>query len=561
MKKYLLITLLCVSFKAFAALETIPKGAFIINLGISPQTIENALKPYGLVYSLLQDFNVPVKWIINPEKTRDGIDFTHNNTSYRSGSFVVLARYRTAEVDQLIEEWKIKGIVGENTLTNLSLDVFATLTYAPRWTIDKASGDLITPFFANANIPASAHGGSFRNSWKNPSELTECDDLFVLPHADPRWDTHNNLLSWNKKFKGAIWSGCHAVSVMENIVSPNGLEKMNFLTKAGMVDYFLHSNGEPPFNYSYPADPIMQFMGKIDDAALSGSEATYLPKADGWRNGVKLGVVDPDHFQIPSISPGPAALLAYGYGFDDPERGLIMYQAGHFHNGGSGGGGIMGAPFNADHIALQRAFFNFSFLAVVNRQSEKVSPKITSASLMKTGFTYPASFNIPSEIKLSDYEVRWAASAGTIAQGSTPQTITFTAPLDPSIRIVLLTVFLKDACGREFFTTQNIRISNDDGEVISSRLVSANNDGKGNEFLSLRNIDLYPDNEIQIFNRWGLMVYTIKGYDNNTRAFKGFSNQGGKEKDVVDGVYYYVLKYKDQMNEEQYLKDYFILKR
>jgi len=559
MKKYLLLIFLFASVKAFAAIETIPKGAFIMNLGIAPQTVSNGLKPYGLVYSLLQDFNVPVKWVINSSKTRDGVDFSYNNTAYRSGSFIVLAQYRTAEVNQLIADWKNKGVVGEDTQNELSLDVFATLNYAPRWTIDKSTGDLVTPFFINADIPASAHGGSNPSAWKNPSELTECDDLFILPHADPIWNTHQNLLSWNKDFKGAIWSGCHAVSVMENIVSPNGIDKMNFLTKTGMVDYGSHVNGEPPFNYSYPADPIMQFIDKMDDAALSGSEATYLPKiGGGWRPGVKLSIVDPNHSEVPSKSPGPAALLAYGYGFDDPERGLIMYQAGHFHNGG---GGILGVPFNTDHIALQRAFFNFSFLAVIDRQSKNVSAQITSASTMRAGVSYPVNFTIPSDIKLSDYEIRWSASAGTISPGSNPQSITYTTPADPEIKIILLTLFLKDACGREFFTTQNIRTFTGDGEIVSSRLISANQDGKGNDFLYLKNIEIYPDNEIQIFNRWGLMVYAIKGYDNGVNAFKGFSNQGGKANDVIDGVYYYVLKYKDEMNAEQQLKDYFILKR
>lgn len=561
MKKYLLLALLLVPLKILAARETIPKGSFIMNLGIAPQTIQNGLKPYGLVYTLLQDFNVPVKWVINPSKTRDAVDFSYNNTSYRSGSFVVLAKYRTAEVNQLITEWQANGVVGESIQNELTLDVFATLNYAPRWTIDKSTGLLVTPFFVNANIPASAHGGSDQSAWKNPSELTECDDLFILPHADPIWSTHQNLLSWNKDFKGAIWSGCHAVSVMENIVSPDGTEKMNFLTSTGMVDYTSHVNGDPPFNYLYPADPIMQFIGKMDDAALSGSEATYLPKiGGGWRPGVKLSIIDPSNFQVPAISPGPAALLAYGYGFDDSKRGLIMYQAGHFHNGISIGG-ESDPSFKTDHIALQRAFFNFSFLAIVDRQARNVSAQITSASTMRAGVSYPVNFTIPAGINLSDYEIRWSASAGTISTGSDPQTITYTSPADSEIKIVLLTLFLKDACGREFFTTQTIRTFTGDGEIVSSRLVSANQDGQGNDFLYLKNIEIYPDNEIQIFNRWGLLVYAIKGYDNSINAFKGFSNQGGKAKDVIDGVYYYVLKYKDETNEEQQLKDYFILKR
>ncbi|MEJ6978972.1 gliding motility-associated C-terminal domain-containing protein [Pedobacter sp. P351] len=560
MKKLLLYSLLFLSGEVFASIETIPAGAFIINLGISPQTQGNGLKPYGMVYDLLQNFSVPVKWVINPLKSKDGIDFTYNNTAYRSGSFIILAQYRTTEVNQAIDTWKIKGVIGEDTNTQLSVDVFATLTYAPKWTIDKFSGTLVSPFFVNADIPASAYGGATQSSWKNPSQLTQCDDIFILPHADPTWTSHQNLLTWNKDFKGAIWSGCHAVSVMENIVSPDGLSKMNFLTTNGMVNYFSHGNGTSPFNYNFPADPVMQFINELDDAAITGSESIYLPKAGGWRPGAKLSVVDPDHSQVPGLSPGPAAVVAYGYGFDDPNRGLVMYQGGHFHNGGFGGG-FNGTPFNGDHVALQRAFFNFSFLAVVDRQTKNVSAQLSAAPSMSPGASYPVSFTIPANINISDYEVRWAASTGTIAPGSDAKSIIYTPSTDPSVRIALITLFLKDACGREFFTTQNIRISDGDDQLVVARLISANGDGRGHDYLYIKNIDRYPDNEIQIFNRWGIKVFEMKNYDNTIRSFKGTANRKANAEEVIEGVYYYILKYKDEMNEDRQLKDYFILKR
>ncbi len=561
MKKYLVYIFLVCSVDAFAGIERIPPGSFIINLGISPQTKENGLKPYGLVYDLLQNFNVPVKWVINSSKSKDGDDFIYNNTSYKSGSFIILAQYRTAEVTEAINSWKAKGVIGEDTNSEISVDVYATLTYAPKWTIDRSTGNLVTPFFENAEIPASAHGGASRTSWKTPSELTECDDIFILPHADPSWATHQNLLSWNKDFKGAIWSGCHAVSVMENIVSPDGLSSMNFLTKTGMVNYSSHVNGNVPFVYNYPTDPVMQFVNKMDDATVNGSEAIYLPKSGGgWRPGVKLSITDPQHTQVPSLSPGAAAVLAYGYGFDDPNRGLVMYQGGHYHNGGFGGG-FSGTPFNSDHVALQRAFFNFSFMAVVDRQSRTISPQISASRSMLPGVTYPISFSVPNDINLSDYEIQWTASAGTIATGSDPKSVNYTPSLDASIKIALITLVLKDACGREFFTTTNIRISDGDDEVVAARLISANSDGKGHDFLYIKNIDKYPDNEIQIFNRWGIKVYEMKNYNNDIRSFKGSGNRKEISEELIEGVYYYVLKYKNDMNEEIRLKDYFIIKR
>lgn len=42
--------------------------------GVTPQTVGNGLKPYGLVYDLVKNFKVPVKWVINTTKAKDGIE-------------------------------------------------------------------------------------------------------------------------------------------------------------------------------------------------------------------------------------------------------------------------------------------------------------------------------------------------------------------------------------------------------------------------------------------------------------------------------------------------------
>ncbi len=62
---------------SFPAEEIIlPEGSLIIDMGVVPQTIKNGIKPYGLVHSLLKYFSTPVIWSINPNKQKDGIDFT-----------------------------------------------------------------------------------------------------------------------------------------------------------------------------------------------------------------------------------------------------------------------------------------------------------------------------------------------------------------------------------------------------------------------------------------------------------------------------------------------------
>lgn len=560
-----ILFILFISLKAFCAVEVIPSGSFIIDMGIVPQTAANGLKPYGLVYELLNTYHVPIKWVINPGKTKDAADFDYNGKLYKGGSFIILSQYRTAEVNSVISNWVALGVAGENTATVLNLDVYATLTYAPRWTIDRTSGTLITPFFVNAGIPASAHGGSIPGGWKLPSELTLCDDIFALPHADPTWNTHNNLLAWNRDFRGAIWSACHAPSVMEDASSPDNSERLNFLSTNGFVKYGSHTGGTLPYSYQNNSDPVMQFIGALDSASNNGSEELYLLKqGSSWRPGVQIGVWSPTHPQVPSLSPGPATVVAYGRGFDDPSRGWVMYQGGHFHNGGTAGG-FWGVPFNSHHVALQRAFFNFSFLAVVDKQNNSIQPQIKAATSMMPNFSYPVSFTVPAGTDLSQYAIRWTASSGQIIPNDSSPSVRYIPAENMATPIALITLILTDACGRQYFQTHNIDIvTNTDISISVPNLISPNEDGAGYDYLHINNIELYPDNELTIYNRWGNVVYKEKGYDNTTKFFAGSLNM--KSTLVTDGVFYYILKVNHTANPalprtDEVIKGYFILKR
>ena len=126
----LLVPLLLITFyKASGAIETIPAGSYLINMGITPQTVGNGLKPYGLVYALVKDHNVPVKWAINPAKAKDGIDFTHNSIVYRGGVFIVPATFRTAAVDATIALWNGMGVVGAYSVSAFNTEIFQTIDY------------------------------------------------------------------------------------------------------------------------------------------------------------------------------------------------------------------------------------------------------------------------------------------------------------------------------------------------------------------------------------------------------------------------------------------------
>ncbi|MBU3714237.1 MAG: hypothetical protein FGM46_04740 [Ferruginibacter sp.] len=208
--------------------ETLTTGAYIINMGVTPQTAANALKPYGMLYDLMKNYQVPVKWVISSSKIKDGVDFSYNGVQYKGGTFIIPAEYRSSSVNTRITFWQGQGVIGNTTTSPLTVDVTYTLRSAPSWTLDAQNGGIATGFFSNAGIPTTAY------NYLTPAQLGACSDIFVMPHADPKWATHGNLYNWNLQYKGAIWLGCHAGSALENMYNPaNTSEQTNFLsTKA-----------------------------------------------------------------------------------------------------------------------------------------------------------------------------------------------------------------------------------------------------------------------------------------------------------------------------------------
>ena len=93
-------------------------------------------------------------------------------------------------------------------------------------------------------------------------------------------------------------------------------------------------------------------------------------------------------------------------------------------------------------------------------------------------------------------------------------------------------------------------------------LMSPNDDGQGNNFFNINNIENFPDNEVIIYNRWGMEVFTIKRYNNQDRVFRGVANSAltNKNQVLVDGVYYYTIRtVQDKISRIN--KGYVIMKR
>jgi hypothetical protein len=444
--------LLCTLFyflafsRTLAANETLPTGAFIINMGVIPQTIGNGLKPYGLLYDLIKNYNVPIKWVINPAKLKDGIDFTYNGIDYTGGAFIIPTAYRSATVNARIAYWQTQGVIGVTTTTVLTVPVYTTIQVVPVWTLDLKNGSIAQDYLTNAGIPATAY------NFLLPSQLGCCNDLFAMPHADPTWADHGNLLRWNKTCKGAIWAACHAVSVLESLSNPLlPAEKMNFLSTPTLINFGSHADGTPPYSYNFPTDPVMQFVGPIDAATQNGSEQIYLPVLSGsWRPGAKVGVYDPTQANVPSLSSGLAATLVYGYAFDDPSRGKVMYEGGHSHDRGS-----------INDVAAQRAFLNFSFVTAIERVPIP-DPQATLAinDTLYSNIPTPLTFSLPAGYNVTNFTVQWSTSCGgSFSPNATQQSVIYTPPSVIAATPCLIYVQTTDTCGHKVANSIGVTIA------------------------------------------------------------------------------------------------------
>ncbi len=81
-----------------------------------------------------------------------------------------------------------------------------------------------------------------------------------------------------------------------------------------------------------------------------------------------------------------------------------------------------------------------------------------------------------------------------------------------------------------------------------------------NDYMHIKNIEYYPENQLKIFNRWGVLVFEASRYNNTEISFKGYSEGRitvkSKEK-LPSGTYYYLLEFTlpngKQINQNGYL--------
>lgn len=83
--------------------------------------------------------------------------------------------------------------------------------------------------------------------------------------------------------------------------------------------------------------------------------------------------------------------------------------------------------------------------------------------------------------------------------------------------------------------------------MVASVVLTPNGDGD-NEVFQINCIEEFPNNHLEIYNRWGELVYEAENYDN---SWNGRAADGSR---IPEGAYYFVLQYVDGNGTSQQLK-------
>jgi len=92
----LILVFSATSISAKSQTETLTPGSFIINMGATtPNTIANGIKPYGIIYDLIRNFNVPVKRVISQTEEKDGVYFAFNRAQNKGSTSIIAVEFRS----------------------------------------------------------------------------------------------------------------------------------------------------------------------------------------------------------------------------------------------------------------------------------------------------------------------------------------------------------------------------------------------------------------------------------------------------------------------------------
>ncbi len=136
-----------------------------------------------------------------------------------------------------------------------------------------------------------------------------------------------------------------------------------------------------------------------------------------------------------------------------------------------------------------------------------------------------------------DGQVKSLKIKGNLPDGVT---VTYTGNDQTKVGSYTVTAHLSGANYKDLDLTGTLTINRKvliSGEV--NKAFTPNGDGI-NDFWHIKMLENQPNNKVEVYNRWGQLVFEVDNYDNNHNTFKGFGNVNGTD-ELPQGTYFYKI--------------------
>ena len=154
----------------------------------------------------------------------------------------------------------------------------------------------------------------------------------------------------------------------------------------------------------------------------------------------------------------------------------------------------------------------------------------------------PAISNCPGNIQVESNEygeavVEWTIPTATAVCGE----VTLTSSHQPgdSFPIGTTTVEYKaeDPFGNVSYCRFQVEVKQQEIEIDISQIVTPDGNTQNDEWI-VENIEKFTNNKVVIVDRWGSVIYTASGYNNESVVWKGYNRNGDL---VPAGTYFYTI--------------------
>ncbi|MRX78696.1 T9SS type B sorting domain-containing protein, partial [Pedobacter petrophilus] len=168
---------------------------------------------------------------------------------------------------------------------------------------------------------------------------------------------------------------------------------------------------------------------------------------------------------------------------------------------------------------------NYSFIYVNGRLTINALPQVNISSNKGTDLSKGETAILTATGGTS---YSWSTASGIISGQDTAALTVRPA------QTTVYTVRVTNASGCSSVESITIKVA-EDYKIVANNILTPNGDGVNDTWI-VQNIDMYPGNEVRIFDRNGREMYNKKGYDNSWDG----TMQGNH---LAEGTYYYIITY------------------